>query len=249
MKEIITVTLFVLLTIQGMAQEFKMDTLYSDEGIIEGYGKVKDGKRIGSWHFNLQQKIDYFKWNYLENNRIISRQYFNEKLTALYEAKIKDSLLVKDGVYLEYFKGGLSLNATFSKGKLNGNYIEYYPSQEVKKHLFYKDGVVQGKVVYYYEDGMLMKEGEYAEIGKAKVWHQYYPNGVLKSEGSYLIIEIPDEKMSEAMSEISEEFVDTWVTLNSLEVKDGVWKHYSKTGEIIKEVAYDKGVIVKTENE
>ncbi len=246
---IIIIILLIFNFFEAIAQKNKVDTIFSERGKVEGYGKVINGERIGTWTFNSEQEGEYWLWTYLEDNIIYSRHFYeNNKLGDSFFAKIKDSLLVKEGNYVFYEDGVKIRTLPYVKGKLNGYSYVYYQSQEVKSRISYKNDVLQGTYVNYYQNGIVKEKGNLSKGGKIGLWYEYYSDGSLKSEGRYTVIKIKDKDKTNILSEIAKEFYDSWVTPNLLEVKDGFWKHFSEKGEVIKEVVYEKGVIVKTKN-
>lgn len=244
------IIIIILLTfnfIETIAQEIKIDTILSEKGRIEGYGKVINGERIGTWVFNSEQEGEYWLWTYLENDMIYSRHFYeNNKLGDSFFAKVKDSILVKEGNYILYEDGFKIRTLPYVKGKLSGYSYEYYQSQEVKSRMSYRKDILQGTYVNYYQNGTVKEKGNISKGGKVGLWYEYYSDGSLKSEGNYVVLKIKNKDKSNILSEIAKEFYDSWITPNLLEVKDGCWKHYSEKGEVIKGIKYEKGVVVKT---
>lgn len=225
--------------------EIITDTIYSEKGEIQGYGKMKKDKRIGTWYFNGEQEGEYWYWTYLGDSMLYSRHYFDNKIGTISYASLKDTVYVKTGVYCEFYKGEyLQSMRYYSDDKLNGSYFEYYPSQSIKKQRFYENDTLQGIAIDYYENGMIESQGNIVNGAKSGKWNSYYLNGDLKSEGNYIVVNT--DKVD--LNEISEEFYDSWITPNLLLVKDGCWKYYSENGKIIQEDKYEQGTLVKQKN-
>ena len=68
MKKLI-ITAFFLISIYTVYSQ-KIDTVYNIDGKIEGYGSIKEGKRIGTWNFLINKNNkSYQTITYLENNK------------------------------------------------------------------------------------------------------------------------------------------------------------------------------------
>ncbi|WP_268122485.1 toxin-antitoxin system YwqK family antitoxin [Roseivirga pacifica] len=90
-----------------------------------------------------------------------------------------------DGTVLGFYELGGQLGACYNYelGKLNGAYVEYYPSGLVKSEYSYFKGQAQlGKT--YFENGQLIGELEF-EFGRLISGVYYYSNGNLRSKGSF----------------------------------------------------------------
>lgn len=143
MKKLIMSLLFGAMTLTGVAQE----TVYQvDEVSVINYG---DGRL-------LFRQFNEAKAPLNGQHRIIDG-YRSEYILADF----------KDGMYngsFQHFKyNKLKEEGTYSEGRKNGIYKEYYSDGiAVKKATPFKDGKLNGIVTSYYTDGKPEKEKEYA---------------------------------------------------------------------------------------
>ena len=68
-------------------------------------------------------------------------------------------------------------------GLLDGDYLELYASGEIRAKAFFIKG--EGYIQYYYENGKMMKQGNYSNNNEEGLWTFYYENGNKRSEGYY----------------------------------------------------------------
>lgn len=55
--------------------------------------------------------------------------------------------------------------------------VNYYPNGQIKEICSYRNGILDGKQVYYYETGVLYGEGRTRNNEMIGEWRYYYPNG------------------------------------------------------------------------
>lgn len=153
---------------------------------------------------SLSSKGYKLKNSEIEDNEIIST-YTNSRfvLKITTEKRKKDSyesltayrflLIKKESVYdpdngqktLYYYGGKIRVKYTLLNGKYNGSYNSYHESGKLKISSFYKNDMVEGKVVEYDEKGN--KTYEYYK-SRDKIngsFKSYYENGKLKKTGYY----------------------------------------------------------------
>ena len=118
---------------------------------------------------------------------------------------------VYNGLYAEYFPGGLLKHtAFFDKGILNGleeyyfengqlkesvNYVQgnfngkrmvYWSNGILKEQNLFSNGILGGENLFYYSDGKLRKRLKFDTRGKRDgKWEDFHPNGLLKLRVEY----------------------------------------------------------------
>ena len=147
---------------------------YYDDETLEVTGMVKDGFKTGVWkkyHTNGKQKEEGIYEN--EEYKILHR----------YSAEGAHEIVDGQGDYMSFYEG---TTATFEEGSINnglkeGPWITYYPdSNGVSQVSDYKQGKLHGKVVVYYENGMVYTEGNYENGLKEGEWIWNYESGELQ---------------------------------------------------------------------
>lgn len=116
-------------------------------------------------------------------------------ITGLYHKYTDKMQLVEETHYVDgrlngqqkiYEDGKIALIAYYKKGKLNNDFITFYPSGQKKEVFTYQMGKLDGSFLAYYEDGDLMAKGSYAKGMKNGLFEEYYPNGAIKNSVTYL---------------------------------------------------------------
>ncbi|NVJ89903.1 MAG: hypothetical protein HWD82_10770 [Flavobacteriaceae bacterium] len=69
--------------------------------------------------------------------------------------------------------------------KLEGNISYFYKNRIVYRKVFYKDGKLNGKFLEYYSTGELREIGSYNNGLRDGNWKEYYKNGKIKKKGKY----------------------------------------------------------------
>jgi len=226
------ITLLYLIVPIYSAHAQKTDTILKN-----GYEKFNyPGGKLSSEGFIRDGKPDGYWKSYFENGKMKS------------EGNRKDFEL--DSIWKFYNENGkLILEITYKKGKKNGTRSSYLDKETIREN--YKNDVKDGFTRYYYPDGRLKLEipfvkgveqgfgKEYATDGtvitlteykkgfivdrlrvnrrdknnlKQGKWFVFYENGNIKQEGTYL-----DDK------------------------KDGYFKDYTETGDLLKISKYTMG--------
>ena len=70
--------------------------------------------------------------------------------------------------------------------KKNGYYrILNQKTGRLKLVKHYKDGVVHGKIIYYWDNGQIRLTGQYEKMNRTGLWRTYDSNGELIMEENY----------------------------------------------------------------
>jgi antitoxin component YwqK of YwqJK toxin-antitoxin module len=101
----------------------------------------------------------------------------------------------------------------------DGKYTEVYPSGIKKMEGNHAKGKRTGIWMAWYENGMLWSQGYYLHGMRHGFSALYYSNGRVRAEGAY-----------------------------RHDKRSGTWSFFSEDGKLIKEVNYDQGIEIKTEN-
>jgi len=145
------------------------------------------------------------------------------------------------------------------KGKLTGKWVWYYPSGEILREENYLNGLADGTMTEFTEDGGIIAEGEfiegeeegqwiyetggYREEGnyafglRQGVWKRFYPDGTLQFEGEF-IEDNPNgtHKYYWDNGKLKEENEYLMGT------KLGDWKTYNSDGTLFLVITYENGI-------
>ena len=175
------------------------------------------------------------------------------------EGTYKDDMKV--GKWTYYFANGKTeqTGKYDDKGKLTGKWIWYYPSGEVLREENYLNGLADGMMTEFTEDGAVIAEGEFIEgqeegqwvyetdgfreegnyaFGlRQGVWKRFYPGGTLQFEGDFI---------EENPNGIHKYFWDNGNLKEEQEylmgTKIGDWKTYNYDGTLFLIVTYENGI-------
>ncbi|MFH2142520.1 MAG: toxin-antitoxin system YwqK family antitoxin [Bacteroidota bacterium] len=128
----------------------------------------------------------------------------------------------------KYENEKIAYNAYFKNGKIIGQYIRYYSSGKIKADVIYdKEGNQTGKAKLYWDDGIIMAEGNYIDMNvKDSIWNFYGVDGKLLSTVSYK----KDILDGESISYYRDGKKSELITYKN-GVKDGLWRRYFESGE------------------
>lgn len=116
-------------------------------------------------------------------------------ITGLYHKYTDKMQLVEETHYVDgrlngqqkiYEDGKVALIAHYKKGKLNNDFITFYPNGQKKEVFKYRKGMLDGSFLAYYQNGDLMAKGSYSKGLKNGLFEEYYPNGAVKNSVTYL---------------------------------------------------------------
>lgn len=112
------------------------------------------------------------------NNFIIIDYYKSGK--KFREGKGKSAVLNEEmfqGDVIFYFSDEtIFKKVTYKKGVMNGAYLEYYRTGELKESGRYEDGKKDGSWKFYNKSGKIKTKGTYKEGEKVGVWKTFYKN-------------------------------------------------------------------------
>jgi antitoxin component YwqK of YwqJK toxin-antitoxin module len=156
---------------------------YPKSRAFEYKGQFKDDKPVGTFRY------------YYPSTKVKAVVVHDEK-TGRSSAKMyhENGILMAKGIYRNQEKdsvwdyygpsGRQSLKETYVKGKLHGLTTVYYvpedpndKSQKVAKTSMYKNGVLDGDVIEYFETGIVKSKVKYVNGAKEGVMVTNHPNG------------------------------------------------------------------------
>lgn len=278
MRLLVFTILCALFALSSFSQQVDgVDTVYTPDGKIDGYGPVKDGKRVDTWRFNIYGEKSYMTVTYLVDGKGIVK-YFDDKDTyeQIYlncrattykviknnifylenytEAIIRqDYTLIADGEHIGYYPNGVPYDkGNYKNGYREGEWLIWYSSGKLGNRLNFKHNKLDSLFTTYYENGQIMFTGNYKEDARTGEWKEYYENGKLKSEGSYCIDIAPVIVTYDNVDSLKKEYpnlIDDTIFVNyALDFKSGTWKYYNGEGKLIREEFYEKGKLIKTQD-
>lgn len=156
---------------------------WSDEtGELIYEATYKDGYRIG-------KEIEYYTANQIAKITTYSNQERNKKVITYtpkgevtFEAMYQNGVL--EGVVLENNPvEGFWTESTYKSGKKEGETKTFYkPSKKLRSKEIYKNNVLEGDYVEYFENGKIKTKGLYRAGKKAGNWVHYDENGKERTE-------------------------------------------------------------------
>ena len=154
----------------------------------------------------------------------------------------RDSTYFKDG---SLFTGQIIkivddkelLSFSVNRGKIDGQYIEYYTSGSKKNILNYKNGILDGSYTSYYDNEKLMEESHYKNGLMQGKRILLWANGNIK-EKNFL--------KKGAITGVSEFYYSNGnrrkvISFDNYNRRDGEWIDYRLDGKIKLKVVYESG--------
>ena len=111
-------------------------------------------------------------------------------------------ILTLSGLLITLLLSGQGINQTDQSGKKQGEWRKLWPNGKVQYEGRFKNNLPVGKMIRYYESGVLQSVMEFTEDGSSAVATLYHPNGRIGARGNY-----------------------------SVQKKDGPWLFYSSEAE------------------
>lgn len=211
---------------------YERDTLVA-EGMI-----LADGTYDSTWkefYFSGQLRAEGFyqngikegKWTYFYPNG-------KKEQTGNYK---KDT---PSGTWTWYYQNGQAkrIETYNAYGKLQGLMTEYDSLGNEIAHGEYYNGIQEG--AWFYHVGDHKEVGTFSQGRQTGMWQHFYLNGKLAYSGEY---DDGDPKgkhvwyHTNGIKKMSGKYVGG--------VKHGVWRTYDKMGEVIEEILYKNGEIIK----
>ena len=200
--------------------------IFTEAGQKQGFWKeyYDDGKLKASGFYNKDLRTG--KWNFYYPNGQLEQvgKYVNGDPDSVWVWYYNDGKLLRkenyykgqpDGDYVEYDRqGNIITKGEYIEGKKEGLWITY--TGKSKKEENYSDGMLNGWVRHYYDDGTLKYEGKFVDDLPNGEHKWYWPNGKLKQTGRYV-----------------------------MGMKTGEWKKFDENGTLVISILYKNGKEVK----
>lgn len=163
----------------------------------------------------------------------------NDSLVKAQYLKLFKSKLLHQGLCIEYKLGFPFRIYNYEKGKIDGQYLEFYDNHSLKTQTNMKDFVEDGVFTEYYSSGIIKGIGKMKNGLPIDNWKYFYENGQLEKKGAYLVI-----RLNKSNEEKYIDFINDSRN-NSISIKVGKWIFYDQGQEIIKIENYKNGKIIK----
>ncbi len=158
---------------------------YYENGDIRYEGEFKNGKEIGTFSFyNQGSSYPAIVKTFSNTSDTASVKFYNKT-----RVKTKGKMVGKKrvGKWIYYFADGQRVfsEENYKNGLLDGVVKNYYDNGNVTEETFYKEGKKHGTSKIYTEEGILIEDVIYVD-GKLNGLGKYYDlKGVIKEKGMY----------------------------------------------------------------
>ena len=219
--------------------------VYNNKGVLSICNNYKNNIKLSSGLVDsLNFKIGEWEYYYENGNIKAKGNYIKDLQDGLWiyyfknnkeQQKGKYDLGKPEGKWLWwYINGKKHREENFVKGKESGVIIEYDTIENVITKGLYLNGRKEGGWYYYIND--FKEEGFFVDDLKNGLWKSTFSNGSLSFEGNF-INGIPIDKHIFYFSNGKIKQTGTY----SSGKKDGEWKKYNATGEVVLSIVYKNG--------
>jgi uncharacterized protein (TIGR02145 family) len=227
----------------GQFKEGKKNSLF-----IERYGPVK--KKNEGLFVEGKKEGAHFEW--YENGNIKSEANYsgdekNGKVSYWYEdgkKQIEVTYLggMMDGIVTEWYENGnVKSETNYSKDKKHGKETCWGEDGKKQHEATYLNGILDGVMIEWYPNGTEKSEMQYVagkKSGKESIW---YDNGLIQQEVIYL----QNKKHGISKEWYSNGTLKDSIYYSNDVIADGTYNFYTETGEIKREVTYNRGQLIK----
>lgn len=199
---------------------------YNEEGKIIAEGRFIKNQRHGTWQRHFEAA------NVKLCNEAPYKSFTGPFIS---EATLNHGKLHGSWVIYDHEKNKVS-EIEFADGKRHGKATWFYPNGKPMQISTFVDGVINGELIRYEEDGSVKAKEEYQDGRKVETQVDYYANKQKRSETKYL-----HPKLVIAMQD------DFWnVTLAAFAARGearqhGVWTAWHQNGQKMEEGTFDFG--------
>ena len=233
---------------------------YYETGILKSEGNRVNFELDSLWVFYDEEGKPMLEITYREGKKNGPRRTIRQN--EVVEENFEDD--IKQGITTYYFAdGSVKKVIPFEDGLENGTAMEYSPEGIIINLIEYKKGFIvnrerinrkdknglkQGKWIYFYENGVVRLEGTYRNDMKNGYFKDYDEDGNLVTVQKYI-----DDILQENVAELVELEVrtDYWPngqvkTVASYKdgVPEGVRREYSESGEIRMAYIFTEGIMI-----
>jgi len=156
--------ILLFLAVQAFSQKHSKDTLVRYFNAELEPCKKKEFVFIG---LIIRDQGGWSGIIYDDSTRIIMRGRYKD-----------DDCLVKNGWFMYYFSNGRrSLGGKFDNNIRQGNWLQWYPSGQLRDSIFFVNNHANGPSFSFYENGQPESAGIYRQGKYDQEWTFYYENG------------------------------------------------------------------------
>lgn len=184
---------------------------YEDTKVLRYEGNFKNGKEVGvfTYYANAPKKIISATRKFDEKGNAYTT-FFNEKGQKVSEGNVLDKK--RQGVWKYYHKNATTVMCTenYESDKLEGSRKVFFTDGKLAEEVQYKNGLKDGISKIYSKAGTLKEEALYVEGLMQGSYKVFADNGVVIIDGQY-----------------------------KKDKKNGLWKYYNSSKELIKVINAD----------
>lgn len=159
-----------------------------DKGVKTAEGRLEGNKPVGYWRY-------YYSTGFPESEGVYQNGKQHGRWTLFFDPykiimnKKENKINAKDSTYgIEPFKCRIREIQNYKVGVRDGEFV-YYSGPDIDKPKTvtnYKNGMLEGKSIAYYSNGLINYEQNY-KAGKLEGYERfYYSNGQLKQTGQFV---------------------------------------------------------------
>ncbi len=191
----------VLFTLGAVAQVNQMDEKGRKQGpwskthpgskALQYKGQFKDNKPVGTFMYYYPSAKLKAVIKHDPNSSRSFATYYHENGVIMSSGAFRD--MKKDSVWLNFDPAGrLKFKETYANDVLNGKKTVYYvpkdpndKSQKISAIYNYKEGLMDGEIVEYFDLGGFRTKGAYSDNKRVGVWESYHVNGKIMIQERY----------------------------------------------------------------
>lgn len=191
---------FLLIAVQGISQNVidangkkqgQWSKLYPGTRVYQYKGQFKDDKPVGTFMYYYQSSKLKAIVKHIEGSNRSEAQFYHDNGVIMSKGIYLD--LKKDSVWSNFGPSGrLSNKETYKADVLNGKKTIFFVSEDpndksqiVSSISNYKDGVLEGEFVEYFDGGSIKEKGNYLNGKKSGFWMKYSITGSIMIEESF----------------------------------------------------------------
>ncbi len=188
---------FLLIAVQGISQNVidvngkkqgQWSKLYPGTRVYQYKGQFKDDKPVGTFMYYYQSSKLKAIVKHIEGSNRSEAQFYHDNGVIMSKGIYFD--LKKDSVWSNFGPSGrLSNKETYKADVLNGKKTIFFVSEDpneksqiVSSISNYKDGVLEGEFVEYFDGGSIKEKGNYLNGKKSGFWMKYSITGSIMIE-------------------------------------------------------------------
>jgi antitoxin component YwqK of YwqJK toxin-antitoxin module len=188
---------FLLIAVQGISQNFidangkkqgQWSKLYPGTKVYQYKGQFKDDKPVGTFMYYYQSSKLKAIVKHIEGSNRSEAQFYHDNGVIMSKGIYLD--LKKDSVWSNFGPTGrLSNKETYKADVLHGKKTIFFVSEDpndksqiVSSISNYKEGLLEGEFVEYFDGGSMKEKGNYLNGKKSGFWMKYSITGSIMIE-------------------------------------------------------------------